>query len=124
MKTAINQIYKRLKEELADGLIRAAENVIPDLSKHIVVKDIATPITYERYTLSSEGAWYGMAQIPEQAGMKRLSRKTLIPGLYLTGTGAFPGANIFGAMTSGLLTADEILKGKLTGRRWLLKERK
>ncbi len=116
--------YKRLKEELADGLIRAAENVIPDLSKHIVVKEIATPITYERYTLSSEGAWYGMAQIPEQAGMKRLSRKTLIPGLYLTGAGAFPGANIFGAMTSGLLTADEILKGKLTGRRWLLKERK
>lgn len=113
--------YRRLKENLAEGLIKATENVVPELSKHIVVNDISTPLTYERYTLSSEGAWYDMALIPEQAGMNRLPRKTEISGLYLTGASSFCGA-MFGAVSSGLLTADEVLKGKLTGRRLLLRE--
>ncbi len=115
--------YRRLKENIAEGLIKAAENVVPELSKHIVVKDISTPMTYERYTLSSEGAWYDMAQIPGQTGIKRLSRKTEISGLYLTGASSFSGG-MFGAISSGLLTADEILKGKLTGRKLLLQEQK
>ena len=63
-------------------------------------------MTYERYTLSSKGARYDMAEIPEQAGIKRLSRKAGISGLYLTGASAFPCVNIFGAVNSGLLTAN------------------
>jgi len=68
--------YTELKEALADKLIGSAEEIIPQLSKHIVCKDIATPLTFERYTLNSEGhAMVGSrAQGPSCAVRKRRSR--------------------------------------------------
>ncbi len=107
-------LYKKLKEDFAKKLIKVAEKVIPDLSKHIVVRDIATPLTYERYTLSSGGGWYDATHTPEQFGWNRLPAKTPIPGLYLTGAGTYPSAGMFGSIISGLLTADVILQGALT----------
>lgn len=100
--------YQRLKEDLADRLIKAAEKVIPDLSQHIVIKDVATPMTYERYTLSSEGAWYDVAVTPDQAGENRLQTETPIEGLYLTGASTGGGGMVWciisGFMTANLLT--------------------
>jgi phytoene desaturase len=100
--------YKRLKEELAKRLVRAAEEVIPGLSEHIVTSEAATPMTYERYTLSSEGAWYDAAATPDQAGENRLQVETPIEGLYLTGASTWGGgtqpAILSGFMTANLLT--------------------
>ena len=103
--------YKRLKEELADKAIEAAEKVIPDLSKHIVIKDIATPMTYERYTLSSEGAWYDVALTPDQAGKNRKESTTPIEGLYLTGASTW-GAGTQTARTAGFATANLLTEWK------------
>lgn len=112
--------YKKLKRDFAKALIAAAERLIPDLSKHILAQDIATPLTYERYTLSSEGAWYDAACTPRQIGWHRLSAKTPVPGLYLTGAGTYPGPGMFGAIVSGSLTADAILEGALTQGKFAL----
>ncbi|MGB3863930.1 MAG: FAD-dependent oxidoreductase [Candidatus Aminicenantaceae bacterium] len=97
--------YKRLKEELADRLIKAAEKVIPNLSQHIVTREVDTPMTYERYTLSSEGAWYDVALTPDQAGENRLQIKTPIEGLYLTGASTW-GGGTQPAILSGFGTAN------------------
>lgn len=97
--------YKRLKEELADRLIKAAEKVIPDLSQHIVTRDVATPMTFERYTLSSEGAWYDAAVTPDQAGENRLGTETPIEGLYLAGASTM-GGGTHAAIVSGFMTAN------------------
>jgi phytoene dehydrogenase-like protein len=94
--------YKLLKEQFADGLIKAAEQIIPDLSEHIVQKDISTPLTYNRYTLSSEGSWYDIAKIPGQKSRGPLSE---VKGLYTTGNKSYPGSGVFGATLSGILTA-------------------
>jgi len=100
--------YRRLKEELANRLIKAAEKVIPDLSQHIVTRDVSTPMTFERYTLSSEGALYDVAITPDQAGENRLQTETPIEGLYLTGAstrhGGTHAAIVSGFMTANLLT--------------------
>jgi prolycopene isomerase len=106
--------YRKLKDELAAKLIKVAENIIPELSRRIEVTDIATPLTFERFTLSSNGAWYDLAVTPGQTNLHRPHR-TPILNLYLTGAKSSPGVGMFGAMSSGLLTADTILKGKLTG---------
>ena len=50
--------YMRKKQELSKALIKKAEKVIPDLSRHIIVKDAATPKTFERYTSMPQGAIY------------------------------------------------------------------
>ncbi|HDJ66955.1 MAG TPA: FAD-binding protein, partial [Nitrososphaeria archaeon] len=47
--------YIKLKRMLAEKLIEKAEKIIQGLTKHIVVMDIATPKTYERYTSMPEG---------------------------------------------------------------------
>ena len=99
--------YTELKETLADKLITAAEEVIPHLSEHIVCKDVATPLTFERYTLNSEGASHGWFPAP---GAKMRSQKTPIKNLYQAGHWTFPGFSIFSVVLSGRSAAQLVLK--------------
>lgn len=100
--------YEELKEAVADKLIASADDIVPDLSRHIVVKDIATPLTFERYTLNSEGA--GMGWFPSPGGKTR-SQKTPIKGLYQAGAWTSPGPSIYATATSGKNAAQLVLKG-------------
>lgn len=106
------EAYRKLKEEIANKLIASAEKVIPNLSKNVLVKDIATPLTYERYTFASEGCWYDLAQTPSQSGLNRLVTSQVIPNLLFTGSKSFLGGGMYGAITSGFLTASKILKSQ------------
>jgi phytoene dehydrogenase-like protein len=99
--------YMELKEALADKLIASAERVIPQLSKHIVCKDIATPLTFERYTLNSEGASHGWFPAP---GAKMRSQKTPFKNLYQAGHWTFPGFGILTVALSGRNAAKLVLK--------------
>lgn len=99
--------YTELKEALADKLISSAEEIIPELSKHIVCKDIATPLTFERYTLNSEGASHGWFPVP---GAKPRSQKTLFKNLYQAGHWTFPGAGVLTVALSGRNAAKLVLK--------------
>jgi all-trans-retinol 13,14-reductase len=99
--------YKELKEALADKLISSAEALIPQLSKHIVCKDIATPLTFERYTLNSEGASHGWFPAP---GAKMRSQKTPFKNLYQAGHWTFPGSSIFAVVLSGRNAAKLVLR--------------
>jgi phytoene dehydrogenase-like protein len=114
--------YNELKEAISENLIQAAEELIPQLSNHIVVKHINTPLTFERYTFATEGGWYDVACIPEQSLLKRIPARTPIKNLYLTGAKTFPGPGMFAVILSGLFTADIILNRKLTGGKFILKE--
>jgi all-trans-retinol 13,14-reductase len=98
--------YTELKEALADKLIVSAEKVIPQLSKHIVCKDIATPLTYERYTLNCEGASHGWFPAP---GAKMRSQKTPFKNLYQAGHWTFPGPGISAVALSGRNAAKLVL---------------
>ncbi|BBO74239.1 amine oxidase [Desulfosarcina widdelii] len=99
--------YSEIKDALASKLIVAAEEVVPQLSKHIVCKDIATPLTFERYTSNSEGACYGW--FPGPKGKLR-SQKTPIKNLYQAGHWTFPGGSIFAVALSGRNAARLVLK--------------
>lgn len=75
--------YRAEKEKWADFLIDIAEKYfIPDLKKHIVVKDIATPATYARFSGSPTGSIYDIASLVTQFGPKRLPMTTPIQNLY------------------------------------------
>lgn len=75
--------YAKEKEKWGDFFIGLAEKyLIPNLTKHIVVKDISTPATYARYSGSPTGSLYDMASLVTQFGPKRLPMKTPIKNLY------------------------------------------
>ena len=102
--------YMQKKKGTAETLTQKAEKVIPNLSKHIIVQDAATPKTFERYTLMPEGAIYAFDQ---SIGVKRPYFKTPIKGLYLASASTFPGGGIEAVVISGIICANDICNWKL-----------
>lgn len=92
--------WNERKKDFAQRLISEAESIIPQLSKHIVVRDAATPYTLERYTSNTGGAIAGWAYDLETA-FRRPGPKTPIKNLYLVGHWTLPGGGISGVATSG-----------------------
>jgi phytoene dehydrogenase-like protein len=102
--------YLKKKEYWADFCIRLVEkHLVPNLRKHIVVKDVATPATFSRYTGSPTGSIYDMAPYPDNFGRNRLQMRTPVKGLYQPkfSHGILP------ALLGGMQAVDMILKGKV-----------
>ncbi len=95
--------YKTRKKAYADELITQAEKLIPDLREHIIYQQAATPPTFERYAWTDAGSIYGPTW-----DSSRPPLKSPIPGLYLAGSGVFPGPGIEAVVISGTLAADAI----------------
>lgn len=110
--------YLEKKRGFAEFLIKKAEKIIPNLSKHIVVQDAATPKTFERYTSMPEGAIYAFDQ---SIDTKRPYFKTPIKGLYLASASTFPGAGIEAVVISGIICANDICnwEAKAPGTKYL-----
>jgi phytoene desaturase len=102
--------YEKLKNETMNRLIKTAERVIPELSKHIVFSEAATPITLERYTENYKGAAYGWASTVGQSGLGRLQPKTPVKNLYLAGHWTSPGGGTLTVALSGRNIAKVIIR--------------
>ena len=93
--------YKAEKQSLADAVIDQLEKRFPGIKGEIEVVDVATPVTYERYTGNWQGSYMGWANTTETMG-KSMSRT--LPGLrnfYMAGQWVFMGGGVPGAVMSG-----------------------
>ncbi len=104
------EIYKKNKADWLEWLVSRAETLIPELRNHIEVAEVATPVTYHRYTLNQGGALVGWASSREQSIFNRLPQKTPIKGLYLASAWAFPGGGVNGVTLGGKWLARKIRK--------------
>ncbi|RLD70858.1 MAG: hypothetical protein DRJ29_10955 [Bacteroidetes bacterium] len=101
--------YQAEKEKWADFFIGIAEKYfIPNLSKHIVVKDISTPATYARYSGSPSGSLYDMASLVTQFGPKRLPMITPVKNLYQPKFSH----GLYGTMMNGVQVVDLLVDRK------------
>lgn len=101
--------YREEKEKWGDFFIALAEKYfIPELSKHIVVKDISTPATYERYSGSPTGSLYDIASLVTQFGPKRLPMLTPIENLLQPKFSH----GLYGTMMNGVQVVDLMLDRK------------
>nr|WP_295837529.1 NAD(P)/FAD-dependent oxidoreductase [uncultured Azospirillum sp.] len=96
--------YKARKRAEGDAMVAAAARLIPDLERHITTRQEASAATFARYAHTSAGSIYGIA--PDQ---QRLTRRSPIPGLCLTGAGVFPGPGVEACVISGRLAAEALL---------------
>lgn len=104
------------KEKVMDSLIAGIErDVIPQLSRHIIFREAATPHTLYRYTLNYKGAAYGWACTPSQLALTNFRKPSFIRGLYLTGHWTTRGHGIPGVAYTGYDTAREILRNMNIG---------
>jgi phytoene dehydrogenase-like protein len=93
--------YKAEKQALADAVIDRLEVRFPGIKEQIEVVDVATPVTYERYTGNWRGSYMGWGMTTTTTG--KLMSRTL-PGLgnfYTAGQWVFVGGGVSGAIASG-----------------------
>ena len=87
--------YKAFKKSYADILLkRVEEQLVPGLRDHIEMCNIATPVTFQRYTKNHGGSMMGA-----RPGMKNMRAKvagyhTHIPNLYISGHWAEYGGGV------------------------------
>ena len=100
--------YLVQKESLKNILIDRMEEKFPGIKEHIVVTELGTPRTMERYTNNTKGAVYGYSQTIKQAGRHRLKTETPIDNLFLVGAWVKPGGGYEGSISSGMVVAQNI----------------
>jgi phytoene dehydrogenase-like protein len=101
--------WEKNKYRLTDLFIKKIEQVVPELSRHVVFKDSATPHTLYKYTLNDNGAAYGWAGTPSQFAVPGFTQITFIKNLYLTGHWTTLAQGISGVSYLGRSTARIIL---------------
>ncbi|UJW29258.1 NAD(P)/FAD-dependent oxidoreductase [Saccharothrix sp. AJ9571] len=99
--------YLAAKNRLTDQMLDLAEAAIGPFREHLVHLETSTPVTQERYTLSTGGSAYGL-QSWGRTG-QRPDVRTGIEGLFLTGQNIHHGGGIVGVATSGAACASAIL---------------
>lgn len=93
--------YKAEKEQIADKVITLLDRRFPGLADQVEMYDVATPVTFERYTGNWQGSYQGWQVSTKTMGM-RMSKS--LPGLknfYIVGKWVEPGGTVPAAATSG-----------------------
>jgi hypothetical protein len=83
--------------------------MIPDLRERMVFCEASTPITQERFTLSTDGSCYGIAPLLKNLGPFRPRVRTHIPGLFLAGGSTEHMFGINATIYGGMGTAGAVL---------------
>jgi phytoene dehydrogenase-like protein len=104
--------YTTTKKEMEERMLRQVERMMPGFLRDVVWQESATPLSQERFTLSTGGTSYGLEASPDQMGTDRFPIKTEVEGLYLVGAGTIFGHGIAGTMVSGQAAAGAILSGR------------
>lgn len=101
--------YRAKKDEIARILVDQLDKRFPGIASQVEVTDIATPLTFKRYTGNWQGSFEGWLITPENAHviMKPMSQK--LPGLsnfYMCGQWVEPG----GGLPSGIMSGRRLIK--------------
>jgi all-trans-retinol 13,14-reductase len=102
--------YEARKEEVARIFIERLDAIVPGSKDAIDYCEVGTPKTIRKYTLNPEGTAYGFAQLPSQAGMKRVQHESSVENLYFSSAWSMPGGGFSGAIIGGYYCADAILR--------------
>ena len=86
--------YKQEKEQIADQVVALLNKRFPGLAAQVEMRDVATPLTFHRYTGNWQGTFEGWMITPETWRL-RLS-KTLpgLDGFYMAGQWVEPGGGV------------------------------
>jgi len=101
--------YKQKKLEIEEAVIGLLEQRFPGISSQVEMVDVATPMTFERYTGNWKASFEGWLITPENSNtiMKPMSQS--LPGLknfYMCGQWVEPG----GGLPTSIMSARRLLK--------------
>jgi prolycopene isomerase len=102
--------YLVQKEKEKIRLLNVLEKRFPGFTKALILSDLATPLTIERYCLKNNGAVAGPKQSIGQHMFKRLHIRSPWPHLFYCGESTAMGTGTPAVSISGLSAANAILK--------------
>ncbi|MFX1364287.1 MAG: phytoene desaturase family protein [Promethearchaeota archaeon] len=109
--------YFSIKDYIADKMVELIKNTIcPNIREYIEVAEVATPLTYYRYSKNIEGAILGYTQDLLNGPTLRLKSRGSIPGLYQSGAWTNFGGGFSTSILSGRIAAGMYLKDEKEGR--------
>lgn len=100
--------YAEFKLQRAQLLIDELNSIYPGISAHIDGYSVSTPLTYERYTATAQGATYGLMRDARAPERSYISHRTKIPNLLLAGQ-SITAHGALGVTVGAVLTCSEII---------------
>lgn len=97
------------KRRIADAMIEKACSEFGDFTKNVLVRNVASPDTFERYTGNTGGALYGFENTRYLYGQSKLPFTTYLSNLFQAGHWTKAGGGIYNVMTSGQAAATLII---------------
>jgi all-trans-retinol 13,14-reductase len=104
--------YDAFKERLAERMLEALYDQLPQLRGKVAFHEISTPLTTQHFAGYERGELYGIDHTPQRFRQGFLKPSTPIPGLYLTGQDIVT-CGVAGAMFGGVLTATTLMRTSL-----------
>lgn len=101
--------YLAKKDEVAGIVIGLLGQIFPGISSDVEVTDVATPLTFERYTGNWKGSFEGWLITPENSGVVMKPMPQTINGLsnfYMVGQWVEPG----GGLPTSIMSAKRLMK--------------
>ncbi len=98
-------------QKLAAGrrLIALARRVYPHLGESAVVCEIATPLTFERFTGRPRGAVGGIRQTLANSNQRAIPHDLGVPGFWLAGDTTWPGLGTVACVLGSRIVAEGVL---------------
>jgi phytoene dehydrogenase-like protein len=101
--------YERNKEEIATRIIELLEQRFPGIKDQVEMVNVATPMTFERFTGNWKGSFEGWLITPENASVLMKPMSQSLPGLkgfYMCGQWVEPG----GGLPTSVMSARRLIK--------------
>jgi phytoene dehydrogenase-like protein len=101
--------YNRKKEEVGKQIQELLEQRFPGISSQVEMTNIATPMTFERYTGNWKGCFEGWLITPMNANVMMKPMSQTLPGLndfYMCGQWVAPG----GGLPTGVMSGRKLIK--------------
>jgi all-trans-retinol 13,14-reductase len=102
--------YLTAKREMEERMLGVVEEMMPGFIRRVVWQESASPLTQERFTLSSGGTSYGLEHTLDQSMSARVPYPTELPGLWMVGASTVFGHGYLGCMMGGRTVASMILQ--------------
>lgn len=112
-------LYKTLKTEFTEKILKHIAIAYPDIYDNVEVVDCYSPVTFQRYTLTKNGSAYGIKKTAQHFLEGMFSPATKVKNLFLTGQSiGFNG--VHGSIVSSvnlcrMLIGKEYLSTKIAG---------
>src|SRR5580658_5081700 len=101
--------YQAQKLAAGRGLIALARRAYPHLGESAVVCEVATPLTFERFTGRPRGAVGGIRQTLANSDQRAIPHDLRVPGFWLAGDTTWPGLGTVACVLGSRIVAEGVL---------------